>query len=377
MIRKIILIFAVLGSISGYAQPLQPSNTWSYKVHLNQDVREISRYGLCKLGDAYHLFMTGGITYKTRNLKDWDMYYAIPFERLEDKKLHGGPKADCGEDAYFASIDWGLYFFDGNRWVEKGSPLPGRWGYLSLVTGDRQKMYYSRSDTNKYDVSSDSGWWQPSELKYRKDYYYTYYQSEFGFVGFPRENFNNKPPVHIKNNKVTVIKGIKPGFVDGGFFLNGTFYMTRREGKNGAPWQFTAYKIDDEFNAMEIDFSPLYLTEAGPYRCYNAQPDLAICQYNYGLVFVAETPTGIGAVSLPLGEGQGMRVNYFFVCTPGVDTLYCDNSEGKYIGGLSHWVGAVSEFRYDDIVRRIQDDYVQYKKQQKSEAVAADGKQER
>jgi hypothetical protein len=366
MKRNVLVMLASLFVSTVFAQPMQPSESWVYQLPLKQDLREVYAKGLCKIDDRYHLFMTAGITYTTKDRKSWDMYYAIPYKELEGKKLHGGPNPNCGEQPYFTSPSWGLYFWQNNQWVKKDNKLSDEEGDLSLTTGDRQRMYYGRHDKTQYIVSSEDGWWRPEVLKNLEDYYYLYYQSEFGFVGQPRKNFLEKPAVHIKGEVVSEITGVKFGIVEG-VMLDNKFYMIRREGEDGTPLQFTAYRINKDFHGGEVDFSPLYLTEAGPYECYNAQENLAICRYNKGLVFVAETPTGIGAVTLPLHEGEGRERESFYQCTPGVDTLYCDTSSGKRLyDGLPYWVGTVSEFRYDDIVKRIQDDYHAHRKQSKN-----------
>lgn len=362
--KALLMMCASLIFQAGHAKPLEPSEKWPYKVRLKQDLREVYSKGLCKIDDSYHLFMTAGITYKSKNRKDWEMYHAIPFELLEGKKLHGGPAPDCGEQPYFSSTLWGLYYYKNDRWENIAGPLPELDYSLDLVTGDRQRMYYSRSmkESDNYAVSSVGGWAKPEVLKNRKKYFYSYYNESLGFIGFHRsaETYDKLPPVRIWDNTVEDIAGVKPGLYSA-MMLSGHLFMVRREGRNGAPLKFTAYAIDEKFQGKEIDFSPLNLTEAGPYECYNAQSDLAICRYNDGLVFVAETPTGLGAVTLPLYEGKGMSRKVFYDCTPGVDTLYCDDSRGEYLyGGLPYWVGTVSEFRYSDIVKRIQDDYHQY-----------------
>jgi len=363
---NLILILLVSGSFSqlALAQPMQPSASWSYQLPLKQDLREVSAGGVCKLGSDYHFFMTAGITYTTKDRKSWGMYYAIPEKELEGKKLHGGPNPDCGKQPYFNSPLWGLYFWQNNQWVKKDNKLPETEGDLILTTGDRQRMYYGRHDKTQYIVSSEDGWWRPEVLKNLEDYFYLYYRSDFGFVGQPRKNFLDKPAIHIKGNVVSEITGVKFGISEG-VMLDNKFYMIRREGEDGTPLQFTAYKNNENFHGVEVDLSPLYLTEAGPYECYNAQSNLAICRYNDGLIFVAETPTGIGAIAMPLNLGSDAdRKGFFQRCTHGVDTMYCDNSRGKYLyDGLPFWMGKVDEYKYDDIVKRIQNDYYAYRQQ--------------
>lgn len=350
-----------------FAHPMQPSESWSYQVPLKQDLREVSGGGICKLGSDYHFFMTAGIAYTTKDRKNWDMYYAIPYKELEGKKLHGGPNPDCGEQPYFTSPLWGLYFWQNNQWVKKDNKLPETEGDLILTTGDRQKMYYSRRDKKQFILSSEQGWWRDSLLEQRENYYYAYYKSDFGFVGFPRsKDLYESPPVHIKGNVITEIKSVKPGLT-AGLMLNDNFYMVRRE-RNSTIFKFNAYRIDKQFNGIEVDFNPLYLSEAGPYKCYNAQRNLAICRYNDGLIFVGETPTGIGVIALPLNLGSYEdRKGFLQRCTQGVDTMYCDNSRGKHLyDGLPYWVGTVDEYKYGDIVKRIQDDYHAHRKQSKN-----------
>ncbi len=367
----------VLGlSATLHAGLINPAERWSYEVPLQQDLREVYGYGLCKLGDEYHLFMTAGITYKSENRKSWDMYYAIPFEQLRDKKLHGGPNPDCGRNPFFTSKLWGLYLYGKGNWHDKGMvPKTLEFG-LDLITGDRQRMYYSRLDDSDYVVSSEQGWWIPEDLSERGKYHYSYYQSGFGFIGLHKELFKTTSPVLVKDDVEKEISGVGHGIFSG-LMLEGKFYLIRREGDNGAPLTFSAYKINKKLHGEEVDFNPLHLTEAGPYQCFNAQSDLAICRYNLGLVFVAETPTGLGAVALPLKEGMKAESKVYYTCVPGVDTLYCDDSKGEYRdGGLPYWVGTVSEFRYDDIVKRIQKDYHEYKEPRKKDRISKGGDKE-
>lgn len=375
-VTKVALLFILAMIPDGIAQEvkrpneLNPSEQWHYQVPLKEALNQSFTSGICKIDDFYHMFMSVGITYKTKDRKQWYRYHAIPYEVIEDSKgTVGAEQPDCGKQPYFVSRDWGLYFWNGNGWDKRGEKPPKQL-FDRLITGDRQVMYLNRHDDGDFLISSENGWWESKDLKNRKNYYLDYFDREFGFVGSDRKaDIDSTTPVHFKNRLKTSITGVNPG-ISSGLMLNNQFYMVWRKGvhKN---FRFKAFKVTD-LKGVEVDLTSLNLPKAGPYHCYNARKDLSVCRYNDGYVFFAQTPSGIGGayiqvkITKDLGGGRYRYVSdgKFRNCLMGVDAVYCDESQGNHLfDGLPYWVGTVDEYKYDDIVKRIQDDYYAHRKQ--------------